>query len=263
MQKESTQDTITQKTKTLWVGGLSFVNALPYFYPLLNEKVKTPFSYTLGNPSDVNKMLLQEDVDIGLISSLFYLQNKEKLHPSFSWGIGAKEKVQSVMLFSHCRVTELSGKTVLLPRSSETSIGLLRVLSFHFWKISPIFSFDETKAFDAKLLIGDACLKEPKKQMSYDLATSWYEATQLPFIFALFASREEVCNTFIDAIEKSYSWSKNNMQTIVQAAEKKVPQVDFMKYFTTLQYQLEKSHKDGMQLFYKLFKEVKDSYDDK
>lgn len=255
----------------LKIGALSFINALPFFHPLLSNKVTTDASFETGAPTEINALLERGEIDIGLISSASFLANRDKYVLLTNLGIGATRQMGSVSLFTKEELHTLDGKVIAVPNASATSVMLLRILCMHFWNVSPLFVeyTKETQAFkllervDGLLMIGDEALSHAVS-CSYhvtDLANSWYTHTKKPFVFAVFATRcdkwmrqcEEV-RDFHYALSCAYNYSQDNFEeTLEKAKEKTGLSLRFLKnYFKMIDYQLHSDHFQGLEYFAQL-----------
>jgi cyclic dehypoxanthinyl futalosine synthase len=111
-----------------------------------------------------------------------------------NFGIAAKDKVESVMLFSKIPLEQLNrSKTVSLTDQSATSIRLLYLLLGYNVGFDAIpFSTDDESEADAVLLIGDEALvrlKENRDPHIIDLVREWEKIHHTPFVFARWVVR--------------------------------------------------------------------------
>lgn len=250
------------------IGALSFINALPFFNPFIEKRILFSGELSFGSPIEINKRLQDGNVEIGLVSSATFVQNREHYILLTNLGIGATKSVKSVCLFSKCDISKLDGKVIAIPDSSATSVMLLKVLCEHYWHISPTFVeihsqnsvADLLSAHDAALVIGDECLlakSEPSVKV-YDLAEEWYNYTQKPFVFAVFATRidawmqwpEEV-REFHQKLVTAYDYSTANFdETLISAQTKTGLRLDVLQeYYRGIDYYLDSSHFQGLEQF--------------
>lgn len=250
------------------IGALSFINALPFFNPFIEKRIHFSGEFAYGTPVQVNKQLQDGSVDIGLVSSATFIQNREKYVLLTNLGIGATKCVKSVCLYSKYNISELTGKTVAIPDSSATSVMLLKVLCEHFWQVTPQFvevhsdgNIDSLLAtYDAALVIGDDCLlAKPKPAVKvYDLAEQWYSVTKKPFVFAVFATRIDAWMDWPDEVREfhqklvtAYDYSTANFSETVASAQAKtgLEKAELEKYYNGLDYYLDTSHFQGLEQF--------------
>lgn len=255
----------------LKIGALSFINALPFFSPFTEKKVAYDGRLAFGMPTQINAQLEKGDIDIGLISSASFIANRDRYILLTNLGIGTSRCMQSVCLYTTCPIAELSNKVIAIPEESTTSVQLLKVLCNHFWKVSPkCVQFPQTASIaeqlakcDGALVIGDACLTSsiPSHCHVTDLAQSWYEHTQKPFVFSVFATRcetwmqePELVRDFHQKLFSAYDYSKANFSATLEHAKSRTGlALDHLQnYYSTLDYYLESEHFQGLELFMRL-----------
>jgi chorismate dehydratase len=248
------------------VGALHFSNAFPLFHAIQEKIIPNDVSIVWGNPVEINGMLSRGDVDIALISSVDFLNNRYSYILLSDLGIAATEQVISVRLFFKGNAPKLHTSTVYLPTLSATSAQLLKALCKYFWKVSPIFSqfsgnprtlFDKDDPF---LLIGDCCLEhyDRASHSSIDIAQAWHDATRKSFIFAVIATRNDAFQRspheviqFHRLLEDSYQWARKNTGVIVKRAVQKTKcsEAFMQKYYSTIEYRLMSKHFHGLDYF--------------
>lgn len=105
-------------------------------------------------------------------------------------GICACRKVRSVLL--KCRRPLDEVRTLRLDPASCTSNALALILLRDHWKRHvTILPQDDTSPADAAVVIGDRALREPPAPgVDLDLADHWNRMTGLPFVFAVWAVRQ-------------------------------------------------------------------------
>lgn len=257
------------------VGHIQFINCFPLFYGLIEKKFLLEIDLIKGNPTDLNRMLKEKQLDLAPISSIAYAQNYEEyvLMPDIS--ISCDGEVKSIYLFSKVPIEELDGKKVALSNISATSVNLLYILMHFFYKIEPLYfiSAPELGAMlmeaEAALLIGDDALrakyKQEKRLFVYDLGRLWKDKTGLPMVFAVWAIREEfaqknmemikiIKNTFVDSIKLS-------LEHVEEVAAKAAYWEDFttqylVDYFRSLRFDFDKSKQEGLLEYYRYAKEM-------
>ncbi len=257
----------------LKVGALSFINSLPFFYPIFASKIPCEASFQIGVPTEINELLETGQIDIGLISSASFVANREKYVLLSNLGIGATRQVGSVCLYQKRQLQSLDGKLIAIPPSSATSVQLLRVLCSRFWKVTPHFIeypkgvslYELFDTVDAMLMIGDECLstKIPANYKVIDLASAWYECTRKPFVFAVFATR---CESWMDlpeevrafhcALSSAYEYSKKHFDDVIAVARAQVglSSRSLRNYYNLLDYDLHSDHFQGLEQFAQLSK---------
>jgi predicted solute-binding protein len=176
--------------------------------------------------------------------------------------------VKSVNLFVKNDLALLDGCVIGLTSQSASSALLVKVMCHHFWRVNATYHVmkdpSEWRNHDAFLLIGDDCLLTPTipGYITIDLAAAWYQETQLPFTFAIFAARKEVMQdspaeiqSFLQAMQASYAWSKDNSEAIYKLARQRLPSLSVEtldEYYRTIKYELSDRQLQGMTLFHEL-----------
>lgn len=257
------------------VGHIQFINCFPLFYGLIEKKFLLEIDLIKGNPTDLNRMLRENKLDLAPISSIAYAYDYEDyvLMPDIS--ISCDGEVKSIYLFSKVPIEELDGKKIALSNISATSVNLLYIIMHFFYNIKPHYfiSAPELGAMliegEAALLIGDDALrakyKQEKRLYVYDLGKLWKEKTGLPMVFAVWAVREEfaqknleqvrlIKNIFIDSINLS-------LENIYEVAAKAAYWEDFttqylVDYFRSLRFNFDESKHEGLLEYYRYAKEL-------
>jgi len=256
----------------LKIGALSFSNALPFFLPLSEKKIACVDELIFGSPTEINTLLEQGKIDIGLISSASFIANRDRYILLSNLGIGATRYIMNVCLYTHYDIEALDNKVIAIESERTTSAMLLKVLCIHYWKVQPKFVVlasekpDETllQKYDAVLVIGDTCLtmKKPKATTVVDLAHAWYEYTGKPFVFSVFATKTdswiqepEQVSEFHQKLTLSYEYSQKHFDMILQKAKSttKLSTAKLAKYYKTHDYYLETEHFQGLEHFAKLY----------
>jgi chorismate dehydratase len=178
------------------LGAVSFLNTLPLVYGL--DRQPERFSIRFDVPSRCAELLTGNNVDLGLIPSIEYLQNADyRIVPGVS--IASNGPVASVALFSRRQPSEIA--TIALDTSSRTSIALLKILCVCWFEIHPQFVPMPpnlpamVKKCDAALVIGDNALFADHDALGLekiDLGEEWVGMTGLPFVYAFWAGRSGV-----------------------------------------------------------------------
>lgn len=234
--------------KSLVIGHINYINVIPVDVEIINPEYKN--YKVLGVPAVLNRELLRGCVDIGFFSSVFYLQNKNKLELAGPFCIASKKTAMSVIIGSKVRLEEMKNKMVGIYETpaSATSTFLSRVILKDYFQISPVLK--EKKEADAFVLIGDEALKANFRKeypFIYDVGEYWARLTGLPAVFALLVTRPEVkkeksndLNIYLEDLRKTLEFSKNNLDFIVKKAREKLdlPENYLMEYYRSLHYEL-------------------------
>ncbi|WP_457638082.1 menaquinone biosynthetic enzyme MqnA/MqnD family protein [Oceanithermus sp.] len=165
-----------------------------------------------GVPTELNRWLLEGTVDLSLVSSYFYLEQKGFLLALPDFSVSVLGPVYSVNLFHKKPWNEL--RRIAITSESATSVRLLEYLLRESGVPAALERADVGLEaigddYDGVLLIGDRALtayygllpRLPKSVHGLDelgvgvrvsdLAMLWFRRTQLPFVFAVWATRAE------------------------------------------------------------------------
>jgi chorismate dehydratase len=184
------------------IGMVNFINTAP-LYDIWQRTVNRPeWNVVEAAPSVLNRMLYANELDMGLVSSQEYAAHPQDYLLLDDISISASGPVGSVYLFSRCDPSLLVGRTLLLSGQSQTSVSLVKIILEKFYHVVPnyevgsVLEAQENKDIQAVLAIGDeALLLAQNKTYPHmiDLSKIWHEKTSLPFVFAIWAMREEFC----------------------------------------------------------------------
>ncbi|MBT5927380.1 MAG: menaquinone biosynthesis protein [Verrucomicrobia bacterium] len=172
------------------IGSVPYLNSVPLTYGIEDQIIFAP-------PSQLAGMLENETLDAALVSITEAL-----LHPGYvildNVAVASDGPVLSVFLAT--KIPLESVKVVHCDPASLTSINLLKVLlrekGIHpQWQ--PLADYADAPGKDAVLLIGDPAIAFSQTEHPHeilDLGGAWKELTGLPFVFAVWAIREECDN---------------------------------------------------------------------
>ena len=167
---------------------VSYANAAPlaHFLP----RVRPAVGVTYGRPVELAEALLSGRADVALVPVADYFAIPG-LQVIDGLGICADGDVWSVLL--KCRRPLEEARVVALDPASRTSNALARIiLKDHFHLSVETKHCRPDEPADAAVVIGDRALCDPPAESGdYDLAGLWKTMTGLPFVFAVWAYRED------------------------------------------------------------------------
>jgi chorismate dehydratase len=259
----------------LRVGRIPYINTYPVYGAVDRGIVSLDATMVDGIPSALNAEMAAGSLDVSVVSAVEYALHADQYLLLPDLAITSDGPVRSVMLFSKRPVTDLDGATVLVSRSSMTSVELLALMFRERWGVSPrLVPGDAESAdiarfgaetHDARLVIGDAALllssgtHEASRAYPYhvDLGLEWKEWTGLPFVFAVWVAQRST--PVGDALRvhagliASRDWGIANLAVLAaQAADATgVPQAICQQYFQGLDYRLSLPHLQGLTEFYR------------
>jgi chorismate dehydratase len=189
--------------------------------------------------------------------------------------------VRSVMLFSRVPAQELTGRRVLLSRSSMTSVALTQLLFEHGWRAKPEYAAGDAELtdiarfldepHDARLVIGDAALLLANRVRAsgvehpgasdypyiYDLGECWKQWTGLPFVFAVWvAQRTTTVSAALQVharLLESRDWGLAHLDVLAEQASvvTGVARRICLEYLSGLDYRLSYDHLAGLSEFFR------------
>ncbi|RKX62040.1 MAG: ABC transporter substrate-binding protein [Thermodesulfobacteriota bacterium] len=182
------------------LGIVNFINTSPIYVPWQEMGPLSGWVVEEGPPAFLNSHLVQGKLDAGIVSSYAYGLNADRYYILPNLSISATGPVGSVILLSKVPIEELNEKLVLLTPQSATSVNLLHIILEDFLGMRPIFRTENFRELSvnpvaqAYLAIGDEALRlrsNTDNLFRSDLAKIWLDHTGLPFVFAVWAIREE------------------------------------------------------------------------
>ncbi len=190
-----------KKENRVRIGMVNFINTAPIYETWKKRSHPAHWHVVEAPPSTLNEMLACGELDLGFVSSYEYAVRPQEYRILADLSISANGSVGSVFLFSKVDPKELGEHTVLLSGQSETSISLVKIILEEFYHVTPEYVVGDVTGnmrtqVAAILAIGDEALRlAAGKEFPYqlDLGEVWCNNTDLPFVFAVCAAREEFC----------------------------------------------------------------------
>ncbi|HEX5436844.1 MAG TPA: menaquinone biosynthesis protein [Gemmatimonadaceae bacterium] len=263
------------------VGRIPYINCYPVYGALDRNIVPLAGTIVSGIPSELNRLMASGTLDVSVVSAVEYARDAARYVLLPDLAISCDGPVRSVLLFSKRPATELTGRRVLLSRSSMTSVALLRLLFEHVWHSAPDFAAGDAEVsdiehfagedHDARLVIGDAALllgasreadaaathSAPAYPHVYDLGAEWKRWTGLPFVFAVWVAQRTTPVTDALAVHahliESRDWGLAHLETLSAqaAAATGVAQPLCAAYLSGLDYRLSYAHLAGLTDFFR------------
>jgi chorismate dehydratase len=222
-------------------------------YGIQNHPVIKEIELVEEYPARVAQMLLNDEVDVGLVPVAIIPKLKE-WHIITDYCIGASNEVASVCIFSEVPMEEI--EEVYLDYQSRTSVNLAKVLLREYWKKDVIYINatgedyrDKIKGRTAGVVIGDRALEQrAHSKYIYDLASAWIDHTGLPFVFAAWISNKALPQEFITLFNEANKLGVENAKYVARYLE--YPTYDLRTYYTrNIDYFLDERKREGLKLF--------------
>ena len=213
---------------------------------------------TTDYPSRIAQKLLDDEIDIGLVPVAIIPRMKEA-HITTDFCIGSNGQVASVCLFSDVPLENV--ENILLDYQSRTSVQLAKILLKEYWNLQPVLTDakedfrEHIEGTTAGLVIGDRALEQRKKSAYiYDLGEAWKNMTGKPFMFAAWISNKKLSDHFMQAFNDANQYGLSRLNEVVEKQSYSL--YDLHKYYSeNISYQLDKSKKEGLDLFLEKIRE--------
>lgn len=259
------------------VGRIPYVNCYPVYGAI--DRGVVPLDATLvdGVPTALNRLMAEGALAVSVISAVEYARDAARYVLLPDLAISCDGPVRSVMLYSRREAGELSGRRVLVSRSSMTSVALLELLFADVWgarpeflpadaEVSDLAAFDDVP-HDARLVIGDAALilsarapgdpGVPSYPYAYDLGAEWKRWTGLPFVFAVWAAQRAAPPAASRCVHQSLvtsrDWGLAHLDVLARQAARTtgVDAGACLAYLSGLDYELSHRHVAGLTEFFR------------
>ncbi len=254
--------------RALRISAISFLNTAPLmwdFEHIPNSELTTNFEITYTVPSACARALREGTADIGIIPAFTYATIPDLLVvPDVA--IAARGPVRSILLISKLPLDKV--KTVAADTSSRTSVALAQLMlekwfggKREFVPMDPDIS-RMLERCDAALIIGDPALLVGRTEYEvHDLAKVWHEHTGRPFVFAVWAVREQAlreCRPGLDVARifqrsRDHGIRPENIESIAQDWSPRLglPLADIESYLSqNIYYHLDHPCLEGLNLFF-------------
>ena len=261
--------------KKLRVGRIAYANVFPIFYILERECDCSRYEFIDGVPATLNQMLRSGQIDVSPSSSIEYLRNPDLYSIVEGISVSSRGPVGSVFLFCRRAIKDLRDVVVGVTSQSATSVALLMILMRQFYGLRPYVQVLPDPVLyggEAFLLIGDDALRERKRydvEVSfrqavpyvYDLGELWHRHTGLPFVFALWIARNDICRSgnerkdLFERFIRDLAYARKALLPRLGEVAEAAPLRSFLNreeiiaYWNLLDYDLDEEHLRGLQYF--------------
>jgi chorismate dehydratase len=254
------------------IGRIPYINCYPVYGAIDRGVVRLDAKLVDGVPTDLNRRMGAGELDISVVSAVEYARDADRYLLLPDLAISCDGPVRSVMLFSRRPAGELGGRSLIVSRSSMTSVALLELLFENVWHARPRFVpgdaevkdvvVDNASDADARLVIGDAALvlgsnHRERYPFVYDLGQMWKDWTGQPFVFAVWVAQrstnvKEALLAHAGLIV-SRDWGLRHLPELAEQAHQAtgVGRSTCAEYLSGLDYGLSYPHLAGLTEFYR------------
>ncbi|MGZ3332994.1 MAG: menaquinone biosynthetic enzyme MqnA/MqnD family protein [Gemmatimonadaceae bacterium] len=254
------------------IGRIPYINCYPVYGAIDRGIVSLDAELVDGVPTDLNRRMGAGELDISVVSAVEYARDSERYLLLPDLAISCDGPVRSVMLFSRRPAAELGSRSVIVSRSSMTSVALLELLFENVWHAKPRFIAGDAEvrdvvesddgSADARLVIGDAALvlgsnHRERYPHVYDLGEMWKNWTGQPFVFAVWVAQRktDVKEALLAhaGLIASRNWGLGHLGELAEQAHQAtgVRKAVCAEYLSGLDYGLSYSHLAGLTEFYR------------
>ena len=254
------------------IGRIPYINCYPVYGAIDRGIVSLDAELVDGVPTDLNRRMGAGELDISVVSAVEYARDSERYLLLPDLAISCDGPVRSVMLFSRRPAAELGSRSVIVSRSSMTSVALLELLFENVWHAKPRFIAGDAEVRDvvesddgsaeARLVIGDAALvlgsnHRERYPHVYDLGEMWKNWTGQPFVFAVWVAQRttDVKEALLAhaGLIASRNWGLGHLSDLAEQAHEAtgVRKEICAQYLSGLDYRLSYSHLAGLTEFYR------------
>lgn len=254
------------------IGRIPYINCYPVYGAIDRGIVSLDAQLVDGVPTDLNRRMGAGELDISVVSAVEYARDSERYLLLPDLAISCDGPVRSVMLFSRRPAAELGSRSVIVSRSSMTSVALLELLFENVWHAKPRFVAGDAEVrdvvesddggADARLVIGDAALvlgsnHRERYPHVYDLGEMWKTWTGQPFVFAVWVAQRstDVKEALLAhaGLIASRNWGLRHLPELADQARAAtgVKKDVCAEYLSGLDYGLSYSHLAGLTEFYR------------
>ncbi len=249
------------------VGKIQYVNTLPFYHGLTGD---SPHVHIEENyPAQINRRMQEGALDLAPISSLEYAMHPDDYYLLPELCIGARHFSGSVIFFSKEKIENLNGKAIGISGESLSSQALLKIILRERYQFQNQFVVsagnpgDILKERVAHLAIGDKALfYEPVQFVyKYDLSELWYDWTNQPFCFSVWAVRRKFfaensaeVHAFHRRLKQVTKQNLENLENLLKeglsftVAHERFAQV--FSYLSHLIYDFNQEMQDGLTHFF-------------
>jgi chorismate dehydratase len=232
------------------LGRISYVNMAPVFH-----RLEADVEEVQGVPTDLNRQLLDGEIDLAPISSIEYARNADRLRLLPRLCVGSEGAVDSIQLVTRLPLQRV--RTVAVTPESATSVVLTKVL------LPDAEHVPLGEEADATMLIGDAALKSAFEDPTphWDLGRLWLERTGLPMVFAVWAAPEPAAEGMAEleaALVDSVRQARAEPERLAFEASDRYgyPPGFLARYFEKLRYSFGPRERAGLYTFLEMARDV-------
>jgi len=237
------------------ISAVSYLNTFPFVYGIRESGLLQHYSLELDVPSLCAEKLKNGLVDIALVP-VGGLPEIRRFHYISGYCIGAIGEVKTVLLLSKVPLEQI--RHVYLDMDSRTSVELVKVLSKNYWHIDPSWEnmnpgqYSTMNEIESVVAIGDKTFDlRSNYPYVYDLAEAWIRFTGLPFVFAVWVSREKLSDGLLLKFERALAYGISHKKECIDYFHNSLPGCDdCLSYLeNNISYEFDSKKQEGLKTF--------------
>jgi len=251
-------------------GRISYTNDLPIYAAFDAGAVECPATLVSGVPTQLNRMLIEGDLDVSPISSFFCAEHADELLVLPGVCIGSRNAVRSIYCISKTPPRSLAGVPIAVTGESSTGRNLFATICAESYGFAPRY-VEAEDPFEAYRKDGSPCLLIGDKAIdaylaagsadSYDVGELWDGLTGKQMVYAVWAVRRDAAESSpgeVDALSHclidAAAWGMANLDRVIAAAQAHIGRPDgfYADYYRTLDFDFNESARVGLETFYQL-----------
>ena len=233
------------------VGSVEYLNAVPLTRGIEDQVL-------FATPAGLAELLRRDELDAALVSTAEVLMT-DRYDILDGIAIASLGEVYSVLLAHRRPLNEL--KEIYCHAASLSGLNLMKVLLAERGlkpEFKPLDDPRRAAELDAALLIGDPAIdfqRSPHEHEIFDLGAAWFEMTNLPFVYAVWALRRGIENSKLRRLlRETKHFGMETLEAIIR--NHKAYDLDFRKDYLGWQihFHLGSDEKRGIAKFCELLR---------
>lgn len=248
----------------LTIGETPYISTLP-LYHTLREHVGGSYRLVPGRLSELSAAFARGELDVGPITLVEYLSKPDQYAVVPRLSLSSLGRSGCVLLCSRRPAYELADARIAVPPTAPSAVGLLRWLMREMYRFEPILTertgglAESLAEHDAVLLFQDQALQASLGTTDlyhvWDLGEAWWQITNTPLVYLLWAARYSLSDDEIDDIGSLFGDAKAafpaERPAVVEEAQRRtgLPPGVLEGYLGRFNYDCTPAHMEGIEFF--------------
>lgn len=248
----------------LTIGETPYISTLPLYQPL-RDLVGDQYRLVPGRLTELSAAFSRGDLDVGPITLVEYLSHPDKYAIVPRLSLSSLGRSGCVLLFSRRPAYELADARIAVPNAAPSAVGLLRWLMKEMYRFEPTLvertgGLAESLAeHDAVLMFQDQALQAQtgtsELYQVWDLGEAWWQITNTPLVYMLWAARYSLTDEEIDDIGSLFGEAKAAYPAarakVVEEGSRRagMPPAVVEGYLGRFNYDCTPAHMEGIEFF--------------